>query len=327
MNCENKEIIPIFFAADENYLPYLAVTAKSLSDHSSDNYIYDIKILTDGFSEEGLEKLRAMKLKNVTISVVDINEAIKHSRKLLRLRLRDYYSEAIFYRLYISSLFPKLTRAIYIDCDIVLLDDIAKLYFTDMGDNILAAVADESIPCVPPFVSYVRHWVGVEPHEYFNSGVLVMNLTEFRRARIAEKFSELVHTYNFETVAPDQDYLNYLCNGRVKYLEPGWNKQPNPDNPIDREELHLIHYNFYNKPWRYSGVQYEEDFWAVADSTPFGEAIRRGFETYTDEERKKDAEGGEKLVGSAAELSLVEGGFRITLGDSYRAKSTACSKA
>ena len=315
----SKTRIPIFFASDENYLPYLAVTVKSISDHSSDDYIYDVKILTDGFSEEGVSSLRAMNLRNVEISVVDINEAISHSRKLLRMRLRDYYSEAIYYRLYIASLFPRLERAIYIDCDVVLVDDIAKLYFSDIGDNILGAIADESIPQVPPFAAYVKHWLGKEAEEYINSGVLVINLTEFRKAKIMEKFSELVNTYNFETVAPDQDYLNFLCHGRIKYLPAGWNKQPSPAFLIPREELHLIHYNFFNKPWHYSGVMYEEEFWRIADSTPFGDTIRRGFECYTDEEREADKTGGDRLVASADELSRTEGGFKETLGDRYYA--------
>lgn len=313
----NKERIPIFFASDENYLPYLAVAVKSISDHSSDEYIYDVKILTDGFSDAALDALRAMELRNMELSVVDVNEAIAKNRKLLRLRLRDYYSEAIYYRLYIASLFPRLTRALYIDCDVVLVDDIAKLYFSDIGNNILGAVSDESIPEIPAFAAYVKHWIGKEAEDYVNSGVLVMNLTEFRRCRILEKFSKLVEDYNFETVAPDQDYLNFLCHGRIKYLDIGWNKQPTAENRLPVSRLHLIHYNFHNKPWHFEGVAYEEEFWRVADTTPFADALHRGLCEYTDEERAADALGGVKLVESADQLSHTEGGFRLTLGDSY----------
>ena len=313
----NKERIPIFFASDENYLPCLAVAVKSIADHSSDEYIYDVRILTDGFSESALASLRAMELPNTEISVVDVNEAISRSRKLLKLRLRDYYSEAIYYRLYIASLFPRLTRALYVDCDVVLVDDIAKLYFSDIGNGILGAVADESIPAIPAFAAYVKHWIGKEAEEYINSGVLVMNLAEFRKCRILEKFSELVDKYNFETVAPDQDYLNFLCHGRIKYLDIGWNKQPTAENRLPVSRLHLIHYNFHNKPWHFSGVAYEEEFWRVADTTPFAEALHRGLREYTDEQRAADALGGARLVESADQLSRTEGGFRMTLGESY----------
>lgn len=314
MENKNRKNIPIFFAADENYLPCLAVTVKSIELHSSPDYMYDIKVLTDGFSDDGCAALRRLETENVRISVVDVNEVIARSRSLLKLRLRDYYSEAIFYRLYIPMLFPKLERAIYIDCDIVLNDDIAKLYFTDIGDNILGVIADESIPKVPPFVDYVRAWVGVEPEEYFNSGVLLMNLKAFRSEKIYEKFFEILNEHNFETVAPDQDYLNYLCHGRVTYLPGGWNKQPDPSNAPAEEELHLIHYNFYMKPWLYEGVYYDEKFWAVADLTQFGEPLRARRAAYTEEEKRIDKEGGDKLVGGAAVLASTEGGFLATLG-------------
>ncbi len=311
---DRRQVIPIFFAADENYLPYLAVTVRSIIDHASDDYVYDIKVLTDGFSQSGVEALERLATENVRVQTVDVNEVISNSRKLLRLRLRDYYSEAIYYRLYIPLLFPRLERAIYIDCDIVLTDDIAKLYFTDIGDNILGAVADESIPKVPPFAAYVRHWIGIEPEEYINSGVLLIDLAAFRRERIFERFSSIVNQYNFETVAPDQDYLNYLCHGRICYLPGGWNKQPDPNNAPDEDSLHLIHYNFYMKPWHYNGVFYGERFWQVAERTEFYEKIRLQLDEYTEEERLLDRDGGERLASAAGELALTPGGFAEVLG-------------
>ena len=305
--------IPIFFAADDNYLPYLAVTVKSISDHATPGNIYDVRILTNGFSDENLAKLLEMELNSVEISVININEVISKHREDLIIRLRDYYSESIYYRIFISSMFPELERAIYIDCDIVLVDDIAKLYDTDIGDNILGAVSDESIPGVPEFCIYVEKWVGVPVREYINSGVLLMNLKQFREERVEERFTELLYKYNFDTVAPDQDYLNFLCNGRIHYLDLSWNKQPKPDNIIPSSELHLIHYNMFNKPWHYAGVPYSDEFWSVADSTPFANRIREGFESYTDEKRQAEMQGGANLIANADRLSKEKGGFRDTV--------------
>ena len=310
----NKRHIPIFLAADDRYLPYLAVAVKSISDHSSDEYIYDVRILSSEIPRARLHMLLDMNLKNVKISTVNIDKRISGIREELSLRLRDYYSESIYYRLFIPSMFPELNRALYIDCDVVLVDDIAKMYFTDIGDNILGAVADESIPGVSAFCDYVDRWVGVPAGEYFNSGVLVMNLAKMRDEKIEEKFLHLLGKYNFDTVAPDQDYLNCLCKGRVRYLDLAWNKQPKEENPIPVSELHLIHYNMVNKPWHYSGILYEQEFWRVADTTPFAEEIRRDFEGYTDEQRKKDENGAMRLVMSAARIADEEGGFASVVG-------------
>lgn len=305
--------IPIFLASDDNYLPYLAVTVKSIADNGTDGNIYDIKILTGGLSEERVDMLLSMDLPRVNIEIVNINDTVNDHRAGLRKRLRDYYSESIFYRIFIASLYPELDRAIYIDCDVVLVDDIAKLYDTDIGDCILGGVADESIPSVSEFCDYVERWVGVAPERYINSGVLLINLDEFRRARIESLITELVATYNFDTVAPDQDYLNCLCKDRIYYLDLSWNKQPKQERRIPASHLHLIHYNMFNKPWHYHGVEYSDEFWAVANTTPFIEELRAGLIGYGEEKKRKDIEGAVMLVTNAARLARESGGFRETL--------------
>ena len=312
-----KRHIPIFMASDDNYLPYLVVAIKSISIHSSDEYIYDIRILNNGLSKSSIRKLRHISFKNVEITLIDVTRAVEAFREDLSVRLRDYYSEAIFYRMFIASMFPRMTKALYIDCDVVLVDDIAKLYFTDIGDNIIGAVADESIPSVPEFCDYVSDWVGVPAQRYINSGVLLINLTAFRKYKIAEKFKRLLTTYNFDTLAPDQDYINFLCRGKIHYLDAGWNKQPKLEKYDPVEEQHLIHYNLYNKPWHYSGIPYEEEFWNVARLTPYYQDILRGYVEYGDDKKKAEAEGGMRLLERAAKLARSAGGFFETLGDNF----------
>lgn len=297
-------------ATDDNYIPYLMITAKSISLHSSDEYIYDITVMHSGLAPHNVRKIRHLELKNCHISLVNVRDTVDALGADLKEKLRDYYSEAIFYRMFISSMYPRLTRAVYIDCDVVLVDDIAELYFKNIGSNVLAAVADESIPGVPEFCDYVENWVGVSPERYINSGVLLINLTAYRRNRIFERFSRLVKEKNFDTVAPDQDYLNYLCQGKIYYLDSGWNKQPKADNLVPVEKLHLIHYNLYNKPWHYSDVPYSDVFWEVAKTTPYYTDLVGGFVEYSDEEKAKEMEGGIRLVQRAGELAASTGGFK-----------------
>ena len=47
----NLEVIPIFFAVDDGYIPFLAVALQSLIENSSKNYYYSIKILWIYFSQ------------------------------------------------------------------------------------------------------------------------------------------------------------------------------------------------------------------------------------------------------------------------------------
>lgn len=304
-----KRHIPVFFATDDNYVPYLAVTMRSICDSGSDGNIYDFKILTEGLSSENEMTLKNMSLERCTVEIVDVNEAVRAHRRGIRSRLRDYYSESIYYRIFIASLFPELDRAIYIDCDVVLVSDIAELYDTDIGDNILGVVADESIPSVPEFCDYVESWVGVCADRYFNSGVLLMNLSAFREEKIESSITELISRFDFDTVAPDQDYLNFLCKDRVYYLDGVWNKQPKPENPIPVSECKLIHYNMFNKPWKYSGVLYEDEFWKYLERTPYASVVKKKFSEYSDADKLRDMEGGARLIMNAARLSREKDGF------------------
>ena len=305
---KEKLHIPIFLASDDNYLPYLAVALRSISDNSTPSYVYDIKILSSGFEREGTELLYSMELPNLTVEIVDVRRKMEKLGKRLRLRLRDYYSESIYYRMFIPSMFPELDRAVYIDCDTVLTSDISEMFFAPMGNSLLAAVVDETVTPIPAFRSYVKGWVGVDSDKYFNSGVLVMNLQQMRASGVERSFARLVALYNFETVAPDQDYLNFLCRDRVLYLDAGWNKQPS-GKPFPEKRLKLIHYNMFKKPWRYTGVQYEEYFWQAARKTPFYDRIKKTLDGYTDDMRRHDEERAARLMSAAERLATEDGGF------------------
>lgn len=322
----NRETVNVFFAADERYTPYLGVALASLSANASKDYNYRVRILTTDVDTETLAKLRECVSDNVTVTLCNITEKIKRVQRELKVRLRDYYSESIYYRLFIPSMFPELSRAVYLDSDIVLLDDVAKLYFTEVGDNLVGAVTDESVTGVPVFCDYVVNYIGVgEAEKYFNSGVLLMNLDGMRAAMIEEKFLHLLVKYNFNTVAPDQDYLNYLCFGRVKYLGMSWNKHAIKCGNIKDSELCLVHFNMFNKPWHYGGVPYEKKFWKYAKLTPYYTALIEEREAYTEEERQNDLRGSEKLLMSAKEIfEGDESMARVASKEDFSACLTLC---
>ena len=312
-----KKRIPIFFATDDNYFPYLTVTLASIEENADDNYIYDVKILTASLSEEARKTACKLTFPHISLSIVNVDEKMKRIRSHISKRLRDYYSESIFYRIFIPHLFPKLDKAVYLDCDIVLKDDIAKLYNTNIGESILGAVADESIAPVPEFCSYVKNIIGVPNGKYFNSGVLVINAKKFREEKIEEKLLHLIDEYNFRTVAPDQDYLNYLCKNKVYYYDMGWNKQPNQNLNFSEEKIHLIHYNMFNKPWHYKGVKYEEHFWHAAKSTPYYKMLLHQRESFSEADRISDYNGAQKLIKETVNIMKEKCSFCDIIGENY----------
>ena len=290
----NKPIIPIFFASDDNYVPFLAVSIKSLLDNASKDFYYKIYVLTEGITESNEERLKKLATEDSEVIFVNLSSNIAKIRDRLSATLRDYYTESIFYRIFIASMYPEYSKAIYLDCDIVVLGDISKFYNIDLGDNILGAVNDDVIVTNAEFRDYSDNGVGVEYTKYFNSGVLLMNLDEYRKEKIQQRFVYLLVKHNFETAAPDQDYLNVLCYNRVHYIDKSWDKMPVGDEYDG--ELNLIHYNNFRKPWYYDDVPYGEYFWEYAKKTDYYDDILKIKENFTPEKHQAKLDGAVKLV-------------------------------
>ena len=230
--------IPIFFATDDNYIPFLDVAISSLIKNASTNYKYVINILNTGIKEENIKKVKSRENDNFTINFVNIENKIKEIKD--KFRNVYHFSVACYYRLFIESLFHQYDKVIYLDCDIVVLGDISRLYNINLGNCLVGAVVDQIVPLQPIFCKYCDNCIGVNHRKYFSSGILLMNLEKFRECKIQDKFMYLISEYNFDVVDPDQAYLNFLCRDKVKYLPNGWNKQSLPTEAVGG--LNIVHY-------------------------------------------------------------------------------------
>ncbi len=298
----SREIIPIFFAVDDNYVPYLTVALRSLIDHSKKKYDYRIHILIDTLSRESTDILCAMQTENVTLEFINVSGKLKEI--CTRLHIRDYYTKATYYRFFVPEMFPQYDRGVYLDCDIVLTDDVANLYHCHIGKSLVAAVTDEVITDIEVFARYSEKVLGIPRNDYFNAGILVMNLQEMRACNIEQQFADMLSKRTYR-VAQDQDYLNKLCFGRVHYLSEKWNKTPMPDS--DRHSIPKIaHYKINFKPWRYDNIPYGELFWKYAEKTPFYASLLEAKNNYTDAEKLRDSMQYASLVDLAMEEIATE---------------------
>lgn len=297
----DKEI-PIFFTTDDRYVPFLDVAVSSLIQNASRDYRYRIIVLNTGILQENIDLVKRNECEGFAIDFVDITEEVRGIQS--RFKNVYHFSVVTYYRLFIASMFPQYKKIIYLDCDLVVLGDVSRLYHTDLGGNIFAAGPEMFVQSTPEFRRYAEVALGVDPDGYVNAGVLVVDLEQFRKHKIEEKFIELITRYDFDLLDPDQAYLNYLCNGKILTLPNGWNKEP---MPIPCEgELNIVHYALYKKPWQYEDVMYGEYFWTYAEKSPYyGEILRR-----------KDSFGdGERAEKSAMAEEILEHGVRIAESD------------
>ena len=304
-----NKTIPIFFSIDDSYAPFLSVALKSAIDNSKLENNYRAIIMFESLSQDNRERLGGLATDNFKIDFVEMNEGLETITDRLSNRIRsEYFTLTIYFRLFIASMFPEYDKAIYIDSDIILEEDIAELFSIDIGDNFIGACRDASIDGIVPFQSYVEQVVGVDRNDYVNSGVLLMNLKKLRDADFDKHFLFLLNTYHFDSVAPDQDYLNAICKGSIYYLSPKWNAMPNEQKP-KIEGAKLIHYNLFSKPWCYDGLQYGERFWHYAENSGYINEIREFKNNFTEENQKEEMEVLGNMLRRAEEIK----GHDITL--------------
>ncbi|QAT42779.1 glycosyltransferase family 8 protein [Aminipila luticellarii] len=307
---EKHERIPIFFAIDDGYAPFLSVALASIIQNASREYMYKITVLHQNLSKTNQERLAALGAEHVEIQFVPMENRLEGITDRIGNRLRaDFFTLTIFFRLFIPVMFPEYDKAIYLDSDVVVPGDISELYRTELGDHLLAAAADHSVAGVPPFVDYIENGVGVKKDQYINSGVLLMNLKKMRESRLEHRVLELMDTYHFDCIAPDQDYLNVLCNDRIVYLPPFWDAMPaEAAEPIENPKL--IHYNLFAKPWCYDHVQYESYFWKYARHSGYMKEIMNCKELYGEKERQSDRECLELMLERAKAIAAAELNFK-----------------
>lgn len=295
---KNKNIIPVFFAVDDGYIPFLGIALKSLIDNASDENKYQIKILYTNVSGENIRRIKKYEKENINIEFVDLNKQLEDIKE--KLYTRNYFSNTTYYRLFIPELYPEYKKAIYIDSDTICLTDIANLYNIDMENNLIAGVPDGAIQAIDVFKDYVERVVGVSDYNnYFNAGIIVMNLEELRKYKFQDKFIYMLGKVRFE-VAQDQDYMNRLCKGRVKLLDFSWNRMPIMGKQTG--DINIIHYNLGAKPWYFDDVLYQEYFWKYAEKTDFYNEIKEIGEKYTEADKEKDDANSAKLI----ELAQIE---------------------
>lgn len=280
-------VIPIFFAVDDNYAPFLGVALQSLTENASKKYFYRIHVLTEGLNEENKKRICAYNSENVEVLTVDVTDGIRKMDG--KIHVRDYYTKATYYRFFIADMFTQYDKGVYLDCDIIVNGDISLLYGCELGDNLVAAMNEEVMTEMDVYGTYVEKVLGVSRYEYFNAGVMVMNLRLIRKVDMQKRLAEIMDDYTF-TVTQDQDYLNVLCHGNVLWLDQCWNKNAFPGCECEEAPADIVHFKINWKPWHYDGVGYEELFWEYAKRTPYYEQIRSIKENYSNAQKERDAQ-------------------------------------
>ena len=286
--------VVIVFACSESFVPYLSVATQSIIENADPRRRYDIIVLTRDISPASMITLtRQVKSEHVGIGFLDVDAALGD----IELPHHGHFRPETYYRLLAPQLLPNVDKAIYLDSDLIVCDDIAKLYDVDVTGYPLAATRDaDTIGQIDGYDTtvgpYLKDELGMsDPHDYFQAGVLLMNLARIRSTVTPEEFLELSTQRMWRWL--DQDVLNKVVNGNYVRVHMRWNylmdwqhlrrthivANAPEDVRTEYDEAAknpaIIHFaGPDNRPWLYPDADRADDFWHYAMGSPYLDEIR-----------------------------------------------------
>ena len=273
---DTKEIlegtIPVVFCVNDSYAPMLYATLNSIIHNINSSCKYEFYVLHEYMNDKNIKKLSSLMKSNTTIHFKNIHEYIVADSDIL-IPVAHYGVET-YYRFYIPDVI-NYSKVLYLDADIIVKSDIAQLYSYDLKHNILGGVLDLTFDDGRDRIIKKN----MDPSEYINCGVLLINVDLMRELRIKECCIDVLRN-NDEMIYPDQDALNMICSGRILQIPLTWNfiwhtlwinknnvEFNNYKKVMENSifEANIIHYCGDIKPWnsnrkRVNHILYDE-FW------------------------------------------------------------------
>ena len=273
--------IHLAFITDESFAFPTGVAIHSLAQCRSPQSVYEIHVVCrdvpapvrsrlEGLSAEGfrVETLQAVGTDGLeSYSIEGISAT---STAVLKFRLPE--------------LFPRLDRILYLDGDILIRKDLAKLWSMRLGSRYVAAVSDR--------VAYffcgktLQERIGYPHKDYFNSGVMLLNLKKMRKDGVVGKLFD--YRRNGRNDFMDQDAFNVILGGNVLFLPFRYNaistcvrygdaehmNRYYPDTRLsDDSEMFstavIYHYASPAKPWKFANVGYRSAWLEAWRSSPY----------------------------------------------------------
>ena len=284
----SKSKYPVLVCAiDNNYAMQLAVTVRSVLENLKSYRKIVLFVIDGGIKESNKRKIS----RSLNPDQVEINWVKPDNTRIKKLKVVRHLTHATYYRLLIPNLLPaQFNKVIYLDADLIVNEDLGKLWDIDIGENYLLAVQDIGIGYVssPSGVANYKE-LGIPPNsKYFCAGVMVINLEKWRIDSISVKTIEYLEQNKEHLRFADQDALNAVLAGKWGDLDLRWNQifhifnYPSWQNSVIKEEVpedvyneairnpYIIHLATGLKPWIYGCNHPAKDmFFQYLDMTAY----------------------------------------------------------
>lgn len=235
-------MIPVVFSTDHRYVMPTGVALQSLLECSMDAEVEVFILQSDSVTDDDRKMFQLICDKFKTkLTFLSMGNQFNDSFEIRNITI------ACYYRLLIPWLIPQYDKVVYCDGDVVFCNSVKQLYEIELGDYLFAAI------CPYKHDKHLykdhAHELGLQPNEYYQSGVLLVNSKAQREANLREV---LLKEAKKEYIFVDQDIINVVCQNRIMELPLRFNISQSLYRSFFQHDSHespvIIHYSGV-KPW------------------------------------------------------------------------------
>lgn len=231
----------IGYGIDNNYARCMGVSIVSLCENNPMRN-FQFYVVASGLTEKNLLKIKQTAEKyNINIFIYNIN--VDEFKKFA---VQEYFPTAMYFRMVLPTLNTD-GKCLYIDADVICTGDIAELLDVDIIGYDAVAVRDYKV------VAQKREQaLSLPENTYFNTGVLMFNFTNWFNKSLVNKMADILLKYDTNLLYPDQDALNIIMSGNIRYMDSAYNRinvSREADGADKLKNTKLLHFTAHPKPW------------------------------------------------------------------------------
>ena len=286
-----SEPIHIVLICDRNFVIPTAVCIESVISSKAADTKLEFHIVAENILDNQSKFLiRFNQYENVHLEIIPVGESSLAQYHHDTARTFRAATMAALYKFSIPDLFPELDKILYMDGDTITKKDLTELWKNDISGCFAGVVVDSG-------VLYSQSRTVKRFPQYFNSGVLLLNLQQMRDENCTERLIECKKSENESTLV-DQNVLNTIFEDRVRFLPLTYNFLfTNLTRAAERytektlvegirkqydvsyssigeimENAVVVHFSSRDKPWKKMDNLWHDEWFAIYQSL-----IDRGF--------------------------------------------------
>jgi len=276
--------ITLCMNCDNDYIILMAALLKSIEvNHKTGEHI-EIYMAGNGITDLSKQMMhQSVSPDMFTINWMKMEEVIPEGMSFPY--DRNLFPPTIYMRLFMSYIVPaSIKKILYMDVDMIILEDISNLWNIDISDYVVGAVMDCRVTTLD------NNWGGVlnykqlgldGKHPYVNSGLQLMNTEKWRENNMAKRIIDAINNNVKYAQYAEQYALNTILP-TIKWLQlpAKWNVFSTEDYRGNEGIIHFIarkpiHTTYAGKPF-YKDLFYKYlNQTAWADAEKIGETKRR----------------------------------------------------